>query len=157
MWLSFSLQLDCCCNGFCTFPLLQLVQICPNPIHYGDVGTLAKQSRSSQLWKIISLSIFIHFHPTMGLIIMMVLMMIIMIMIRLSQPAAARLRGNWERVGKLRVNGEMETRRDFLPLQFVDFLFFLSFPLIFSHFLSIYYISRECLENLNTRIMRKLF
>ena len=98
----------------------------------------------------------------MGLIIMMVLMMIIMIMIRLSQPAAAGLRGYGERVGKWRGNEEMEgewgngDKERFPPSPIRLFLSISSFS---SHFLSIYDISLdlECLENLNTRIMRKLF
>ena len=58
---------------------------------------------------------------------------------------------------KWRERGEMETERHFLPLQFIYFSPFPLFPLIFSHFLSIYGISRECRENLNIRNMRKYF
>ena len=51
--------------------------------------------------------------------------------------------------------GAMETDRHFLSLQLIYFSPFPLFPLILSHFLSIYNISWECRGNLNIHITRK--
>ena len=45
-----------------------------------------------------------------------------------------------------RKRGLMKTERDFLPIQFI---YFSPFPLIFSHFLSLYNNYRKCRKNLN--------
>ena len=65
--------------------------------------------------------------------------------------------GNGERMRNWRQSGNEERQISSLSTSSpsLHFLFFLSFPLISSNFLSIYGISRECHKNLNIRIMRK--